>query len=205
MIDEFLFKNILKTFFKLEQNITRLWWLPPTHYYDSICCNFDFELGSNTKKKEEKRRNKKKEDKNTLGATGRRSEMTMLLHKSDIVIASYDLICILTSRLEIYLSLSTGIVSAHSYFTSVLNRDSCQTFFSNNVINSTNETNLLSKVPMRPIWKPFGQEEKQMGSNAGKPQINVHFYVISTLWTQWTRSKCRQNKSGKTSKNLNFV
>ena len=110
MIDEFLFKNILKTFFKLEQNITRLWWLPPTHYYDSICCNFDFELGSNTKKKEEKRRNKKKEDKNTLGATGRRSEMTMLLHKSDIVIASYDLICILTSRLEIYLSLSIIII-----------------------------------------------------------------------------------------------
>ena len=27
--DEFLFENILKTFFKLEQNITRLWWLPP--------------------------------------------------------------------------------------------------------------------------------------------------------------------------------
>ena len=29
MDDEFLFENILKTFFKLEQNITRLWWLPP--------------------------------------------------------------------------------------------------------------------------------------------------------------------------------
>ena len=122
MIDEFLFKNILKTFFKLEQNITRLWWLPPTHYYDSICCNFDFELGSNTKKKEEKRRNKKKEDKNTLGATGRRSEMTMLLHKSDIVIASYDLICILTSRLEIYLSLSLSLALL-SYIFIVLFRD----------------------------------------------------------------------------------
>ena len=51
-----------ETFFKLEQNITRLWWLPPTQYYDSICCNFDFELGSNTKKKEEAKRSKKKEE-----------------------------------------------------------------------------------------------------------------------------------------------
>ena len=60
--DEFLFENNFKTFFKLEQNITRLWWLPPTQYYDSICCNFDFELGSNTEKKEETRRSKKKKE-----------------------------------------------------------------------------------------------------------------------------------------------
>ena len=57
------------------------------------------------KKQEEARRKKKKEDNNTLGATGRRSVMTMLLHKSDIVTASYDLICILMSQLEIYISL----------------------------------------------------------------------------------------------------
>ena len=44
---------------------------------NSICCNFVLELGSYAKKKE---------DKKTLGATGRRSEMTMQLHKSDIVI-----------------------------------------------------------------------------------------------------------------------
>ena len=44
---------------------------------NSICCNFVLEMGSYTKKKE---------DKKTLGATGRRSEMTMQLHKSDIVI-----------------------------------------------------------------------------------------------------------------------
>ena len=31
--------------------------------------------------------------------------MTMLLHKSDIVTASYDSICILMSQLEIYISL----------------------------------------------------------------------------------------------------
>ena len=45
---------------------------------NSICCNFVLELGSYT--------TKKTEDKKTLGATGRRSEMTMQLHKSDIVI-----------------------------------------------------------------------------------------------------------------------
>ena len=61
------------------------------------------------KKQKEARRKKKKEDENTLGATGRRSVMTMLLHKSDIVISSYDLICILTSRLE-KISLSLIII-----------------------------------------------------------------------------------------------
>jgi len=71
-------------------------WKEDRSLYDSTCCNFDLESGSQTKKKETK---------NTQGATRRRPKMNILLHKSDIVSVSYDSICLL-SRLEIYLSLS---------------------------------------------------------------------------------------------------
>ena len=73
MDDEFLFENILKTFFKLEQNITRLWWLPPKQniiMLSTICSiNCDLESGSPAKKKEDKIA--------ICGAAGRRSVLTM--------------------------------------------------------------------------------------------------------------------------------
>ena len=70
MLDFFL---IFKTFFKLKQNILRLWWLPPkqnTIMLSNICSNnCDLESGSSTKKKEDKIP--------ICGAAGRRSVLTM--------------------------------------------------------------------------------------------------------------------------------
>ena len=64
---------IFKTFFKLKQNILRLWWLPPkqnTIMLSTICSiNCDLESGSSTKKKEDKIP--------ICGAAGRRSVLTM--------------------------------------------------------------------------------------------------------------------------------
>ena len=72
-ISQDVFENILKTFFKLEQNILRLWWLPPKQnstMLSAICSIYcDLELGSSTKKKEDKIP--------IYGATGRRSVVTM--------------------------------------------------------------------------------------------------------------------------------
>ena len=72
MMMSFFLKDF-ENFFKLEQNILRLWWLPPkqnTIMLSTICSIYcDLELGSSTKKKEDKIP--------IYGATGRRSVVTM--------------------------------------------------------------------------------------------------------------------------------
>ena len=73
----------------------------------------------------------------------------------------------------------------------MLNRDFCEAFSSNNVakiifiassarasqlVGGTDETNsrTFSRIP-------FGKEDKRIVRNAGKPQINVHFYVMAAM------------------------
>ena len=80
--DNSLFDNVFLR--RKKDNFKAVMVFPPKNANDclpitmnSICYNFVLKLGSYTKKKE---------DKNTLGATGRRSEIVTLLHKSNIVI-----------------------------------------------------------------------------------------------------------------------
>ena len=109
--------------------------------------------------------------------------------------------CALNRDVGRHLEWYTGIVSAHSYFTDVLNRDFCEAFSSNNVAkiifiaSSARASQFVDETNSRTFSRiPFGKEDKRIVRNAGKPQINVHFYVMAAMNT----GKCRRNKSGKT-------